>query len=122
LPRPRICRLVQEHPSVVYYKPRGIPLSDLREVVLPVEGLEALRLADLEKLDHETAASMMGVSRPTFSRVLAAARSAVARALVNGWAIRIEGGDYEVAGAPGPGGRHRGRGRGRHGRRRGRQG
>jgi predicted DNA-binding protein (UPF0251 family) len=89
-------------------------------VILPVEGLEALRLVDVEALDQETAAGKMGISRPTFSRVLAEARKTVAKALVNGWAIRIEGGDYELAAGPdlGPGvrgGPGRGRGRGRHG-------
>jgi len=38
----------------------------------------------------------MGISRPTFSRVLAEARTAVAKALTNGWAIRIEGGHYTI--------------------------
>jgi predicted DNA-binding protein (UPF0251 family) len=64
---------------------------------LSLEGLEALRLADAEKLDQEQAALSMGISRPTFSRLLAEARGIVARGLVNGWAIRIEGGSYEFA-------------------------
>jgi predicted DNA-binding protein (UPF0251 family) len=68
----------------------------LKGVTLPVEGLEAIRLADAESMDHETAAQRMGVSRPTFSRILSDARRQVARALSSGWAIRIEGGDYEV--------------------------
>jgi predicted DNA-binding protein (UPF0251 family) len=66
-------------------------------VTLPVEGLEAIRLADAEGLDHETCARQMEVSRPTFSRILSGARYQVARALSNGWALRIEGGDYQVA-------------------------
>jgi predicted DNA-binding protein (UPF0251 family) len=61
-----------------------------------VEGLEAIRLADAEGMDHEESARQMGVSRPTFSRILSEARRQVARALSNGWALRIEGGDYEV--------------------------
>jgi predicted DNA-binding protein (UPF0251 family) len=111
--------LVQGHPEVTYYKPQGVPLVRLAEEVLAVEGLEALRLVDVEKLDHEAAASFMGISRPTFSRVLASARCTVARALVNGRALRIEGGSFEVATGPhreGPRGRcrcgHGGRGRG----------
>jgi predicted DNA-binding protein (UPF0251 family) len=91
-----------------------VPLRFLEEVILPVEGLEALRLADVEGLDHEAAGARMNVSRPTFTRVLAEARSVVARALVNGWAIRVEGGHYEVAEDQGAA-PCRGRGRGRHG-------
>jgi len=123
LPRPRKCRLVQQPPVAVFYKPQGVPMRALRGVVLPVEGLEALRLVDMEGMDQETAAGRMGVSRPTLSRVLAQARATVARALVNGWAIRIEGGDYELAAGPSggrPGQAGPGPGRGRRGWRGGR--
>ncbi|MEW6265252.1 MAG: DUF134 domain-containing protein [Thermodesulfobacteriota bacterium] len=102
MPRPRKCRWIQAQPRVRYYKPQGIPLRFLTEVVLPLEGLEALRLADLEGLDHETAGDLMKISRPTFTRVLAEARSILARALVNGWAIRIEGGNFMMADELGP--------------------
>lgn len=95
------------------FKPRGIPARDLEEVVLPIEGLEALRLNDLENQDHESAASRMNVSRQTFGRVLAEARQMVAEALVMGKMIRIQGGSYSI---PGVGGRcRRGRGLGRLG-------
>ena len=89
-------------------------MHELKGVNLPLEGLEALRLVDVDGLDQETAAGMMGISRPTFSRVLSEAHRLVGRALVNGWAIRIEGGEYAVDGEPIPvrtrGGGHRGRG------------
>ena len=98
--RPRKCRRVRNHPTHGFYKPQGVPLQDLKGVILPVEGLEAIRLADAEGMDHETAARQMKISRPTFSRILSKARHQVARALSNGWAIRIEGGDFEVAQAP----------------------
>lgn len=95
------------------FKPRGIPARDLEEVVLPIEGLEALRLNDLENQDHESAASRMNVSRQTFGRVLAEARQMVAEALVMGKMIRIQGGSYSMTGV---GGRCRGgRGPGRLG-------
>jgi len=98
MPRPRLCRTVTGTPKADYFKPRGVPLSGLGEAYLPVEGLEALRLADLESLTTAEAAGRMGVSRHTFGRILAQARRAVADALVNALALRIEGGDYSVAG------------------------
>ena len=125
VPRPRKHRWVQKHPVASFYKPQGIPLCDMKGVVLPVEGLEALRLTDVEKLEHEEAAACMGVSRPTFSRLLAEARTTVANALTNGWALRIEGGVFAITDKPpiaGPVGRgQRGRGGrgGGHGRGRG---
>lgn len=114
MPRPRKCRLVANQPRADYFKPRGLPLSATQEVVLPVEGLEALRLADVEGLEQQEAAQRMDVSRPTFSRILAQARAAVSQALVHGWALRIEGGDYRLADEPRQGG---GRGRRRRGKR-----
>ena len=70
-------------------------MAELEQVAVTLDGLEALRLADLEGLYHEEAASRMGVSRATFARVLAAARRTVADALVNGKALEIDGGVVE---------------------------
>ncbi|WP_297228191.1 DUF134 domain-containing protein [uncultured Desulfovibrio sp.] len=97
MPRPRHCRYVSARPSVTYFKPRGIPLTALEEACLSVEGLEALRLADMEGLTAIEAARHMRVSRHSFGRTLAAARRTVATALCRGQALRIEGGTYAVA-------------------------
>ena len=97
------------------FKPQGIPARDLQEVVLPIEGLEALRLSDLDKLDQEAAAARMNISRQTFGRVLAEARELIAEGLVMGKLIRIQGGSFSLPGASGRGRGGRGR-RGRHGR------
>lgn len=64
--------------------------EELRQLVLPLDGLEALRLADLVGLEHVEAARHMGVSRQTFGRILAAARRVASQALVGGLALRIE--------------------------------
>lgn len=95
--RPRKCRRVGAAPDVTYFKPRGVPLSELNEVDLSVEGYEALRLADHEGLKHEDAAVQMQVSRQTFGRMLSQARQTVAEALVSGFALRIRGGDYALS-------------------------
>jgi predicted DNA-binding protein (UPF0251 family)/predicted Fe-Mo cluster-binding NifX family protein len=96
MPRPRKCRMVSQIPSVIYFKPRGIPLRQLAEVYLTLEGFEALRLADLEGCKHEEAAKKMNVSRQTFGRILSQARHSVAEALVHGFALRIDGGDFMI--------------------------
>jgi predicted DNA-binding protein (UPF0251 family) len=101
MPRPRKIRLVQPDTAERYYKPRGIPLRDLAETVLSLDGLEALRLADAEGLEQADAAAAMGISRSTFSRLLAEARTAVAAALTTGQALRIEGGPVATAEARG---------------------
>lgn len=99
MPRPRKCRRVGLAPSHTFYKPQGVPMHDLIGTNLPIEGLEALRLADAMGLEHEQAAKMMGISRPTFSRILAEARRTVATALTSGWAININGGNFEFTGS-----------------------
>lgn len=95
--RPPKCRRVAFLPNVTYFKPAGIPLRALGEVRLSVEEVEAIRLKDLEGLEQEEGAGRMRISRPTFQRVLASARQKMADALLNGKAIRIQGGSFEMA-------------------------
>lgn len=90
MPRPRNPRLVSFSPEITYFKPAGVPLRDLEEIVLCSDELEALRLADLEALYQEDAAARMTISRPTFARLVEVARRKVADALINGKAIRLE--------------------------------
>ena len=94
--RPRNCRRVGSMPQSDYFKPRGIPLSMLEEVVLTVDEFEAVRLADFEGLYQEQAAGKMRVSRPTFARIVESAHKKVAEALVQGKALKIEGGEFEM--------------------------
>ena len=95
--RPQKCRRIAFLPEVTYFKPAGIPLRALNEVCLSVEEAEAIRLKDLEGLEQEKCAEKMSISRPTFQRVLGSARQKMADALLSGKAIRIEGGNFEMA-------------------------
>ncbi len=94
--RPQKNRIVAFKPDVSYFKPRGIPMIDLTEVNLTVDERESIRLADLLGMSHEEAGKRMGVSRATFGRIVQRARKAVADALINGKAIKIEGGNYSL--------------------------
>jgi uncharacterized protein len=94
--RPRKCRHIRVNPAVRFYKPQGIPVRQLRIIAIRDEELEALSLADGKGLEHETAAALMNISRSTFSRILAQARKSVATALVEGAALKIGGGDFQL--------------------------
>ena len=94
--RPQKNRIVSFSPDISYFKPQGVPLIDLEEIRLTVDEYEAIRLADLLDMSHEDAGRKMGVSRATFGRIIQRARKVVAEALINGKAIRIEGGSYKV--------------------------
>ena len=116
MPRPRKLRSVQGRPIVDAFLPNRMPPWGREEVILSIEGLEAIRLSDFQGLDQDTAASLMNVSRQTFGRVLSEARQLVAEGLVMGKMIRIQGGSYALAGVSSSGGRGGPHGRHRRGR------
>lgn len=114
MPRPFKPRRVEAMPRVNYFKPSGIPMAYLEEIILTVDELEALRLKDLEGLEQQECASRMGVAQSTLQRILVSAREKVSKAIVEGKALRIQGGAYALGEeliCP--------RCRGRHGRRHG---
>jgi predicted DNA-binding protein (UPF0251 family) len=96
MPRPRRCRRVYCEPYVNYFKPAGIKMRKLEEVMLTVDEFEAVRLKDLLGLEQEEAARKMNISQPTFHRLVQSARKKIADAIVNGKALKIEGGDYKI--------------------------
>jgi predicted DNA-binding protein (UPF0251 family) len=95
--RPRKCRQVAFLPGITYFKPAGIPLRELEENLLAIDELEAIRLKDIEDLEQEQCAVKMGISRATFQRIVESARRKITDALLNGKAIRIQGGTFEVS-------------------------
>lgn len=91
------CRRVSGVPETTYFRPGGVPQGTVEEVCLTVEEAEAIRLKDLDRLNQGKCAESMRVSRTTFSRILESARQKIADALLSGKAIRIEGGNFEMA-------------------------
>ena len=98
MPRPRRCRRIFFEPDVTYFKPAGVRMVDLEEIILTVDEFEAVRLKDLEGMAQEKAAKKMGISQPTFNRLITSARKKIAGAIINGKAIRIEGGNFKLVG------------------------
>lgn len=94
--RPKICRRVMLNPKVKYFKPQGTPLREVEEVSLTVEEFEAIRLKDLEGLGQLECSKKMKISQPTFHRIVSLARKKISDAIVNGKAIKIEGGNFKI--------------------------
>ena len=94
MPRPRTQRRIRAMPRVNYFKPIGIPMTQLEEVILTIDEFEAVRLVDLEEMEQSKAAKKMNVSQPTFSRILGVAHKKIADSIINGKALRVEGGQY----------------------------
>ena len=96
--RPKILRKIDFEPDVDYFKPAGVPVNRLEISNLNMEEAEALRLSDSKGMNQGEAAKQMGISQPTFHRLLVSARKTVAGAITNGRAIKIKGGSYRQAG------------------------
>ncbi|MBT3720104.1 DUF134 domain-containing protein [archaeon] len=115
--RPKHWRHVHNRVEFNYFKPQGVPLSQLEEERLDTEELEALRYTEIEEIEQKEAAHKMNVSQPTYHRILKNARKKVARALIQGKSIRIQGGKYKMPNKDGTGpegkGPRTGRGQGK---------
>jgi predicted DNA-binding protein (UPF0251 family) len=90
----RILRRVLNPPLIKGFKPFGAESGkqNSNPVILLYEEYEALRLSDYDKFNHHKASVIMGVSRPTFTRIYASALQKIATAFVEGRQISIEGG------------------------------
>jgi predicted DNA-binding protein (UPF0251 family)/predicted Fe-Mo cluster-binding NifX family protein len=96
MPRPRCISNIGFLPQVTYFKPAGVKMADVEEVILRHDELEAIRLKDLLGIPQEEAAVQMNVSQPTFHRLLLSAHEKMAHTVVNGKALRIDGGNVSV--------------------------
>jgi len=94
--RPNSPRRVSFLAQVIYFKPAGVMMTDLEEITLGNDELEAIRLKDLLGLSQGEAAKEMHISQPTFHRLVLTARQKIADAFVNGKAVRIEGGNIDL--------------------------
>lgn len=99
--RPIKWRKIDRIPVVYSFLPSGEDIAaDVPKNTLLLEELEAIRLKDLEGLEQDECAQRMHVSRPTFQRILIAAREKTADSLINGKAIHIDGGNYTLNNCP----------------------
>lgn len=88
--RPVKCRQIISKPKSYYFKPRAVPLCELEEVCMAADEFQAIKYADLDKIEQLEAAGKMHISRQTFGNILARARRKMAEAIVFGKALKIE--------------------------------
>ena len=80
-------------PAIKGFRPYGPDINkQAATIILYFEEYEAFKLCDYEGLNHNIAARLMQVSRPTFTRIYASARNKIAQAFAEGLPIGIEGG------------------------------
>lgn len=95
MPRPKRKRIISRLPNIEGFKPIGIPARHLKFLNLSIDEYESVKLTDYQGLNQEEAAEIMGVSRPTFTRIYESARKTIAKVLVEGKAMVISGGDVD---------------------------
>lgn len=98
MPRKKCFRIVEKPPTVEGFLPIGIEPDSLA-VMLHLEEYEAVKLQDYDGLSQAETAEKMGVSRPTVTRIYESARRKIAKALIEGLPILIEGGNYKFRGS-----------------------
>ncbi|MGV2701868.1 UNVERIFIED_CONTAM: DUF134 domain-containing protein [Aeromonas salmonicida] len=98
MPRPKIARQICGRPAHSCFKPNGRPMHQLEQVALAADEFEALRLVDLEGMQQQEAAVVMGVSRQTLANILKKARYKVVDCLSQGKALMMQASDPDTSG------------------------
>jgi len=95
--RPKKTRWIKCFPGERCFRPLRNARKKSKGVSLALDEFEAVRLSCLEGLSQSSAAELMHISRPTFSRILTSAQKKIADALVNIKIIKIEGGCCKIS-------------------------
>lgn len=107
--RPTKCRRVCRLPETLEFAPvQETVLAD--PISLTIDEYEALRLIDLEGLSQEQCSTRMQVARTTAQKIYDSGRKKLARMLVEGLPLQIQGGDVRLCdgqGEPCSGGCHK---------------
>jgi len=101
--RPTKCRRVCRMPDSVEFHPAGDD-GGKEPIVMTVDEYETIRLIDKVGLSQEDCGNQMNVARTTVQQIYTSARAKLARCLVDGVPLRIEGGNYRLC--DGEGSRH----------------
>jgi predicted DNA-binding protein (UPF0251 family) len=92
--RKRRHRKLLSPPVIKGFIPYGKDINTENQdlVSMLCEEYEAIKLCDYDMLTHLEASALMGVSRPTFTRIYSSARQKIALAISEGRHLIIEGG------------------------------
>ena len=94
MPRPKRFRKVLEEPQIRCFKPERESIDSIEPIKITIDEFEAIRLRDYHDIQQKRSAEIMGISQPTFHRILTSARKKISKALIDGKTIIIVGEDY----------------------------
>ena len=72
--RPRIFRKISKEPEIRCFKPENDNIESLEPIKITLDEFEAIRLRDYHDIQQIRSAEIMGISQPTFHRILTSAR------------------------------------------------
>lgn len=88
-------RYIQKMPQIAYFSPRG-KAGRPDEIELKLDQFEAIKISDYQGYNQAEGAKFMGISRPSFGRILNEGRRIVAEAISTGKILKIRMGDVQV--------------------------
>lgn len=94
--RPVKCRKVCCLPMSNSFSPSDTNYSESSTVFMTVDEYETIRLIDYRGFSQEECARQMNVARTTAQSIYLEARKKLSDCLVNGKALKIEGGSYKL--------------------------
>jgi len=97
--RPKRFRKIFQKPQIRCFnliQKTNEELAQSISIEIALDEFEAIRLRDYQNVKQNKAAEIMGVSQPTFHRILNSARGKIANALIEGKIIEIKGGNYVI--------------------------
>jgi uncharacterized protein len=92
--RPRIFRRISKEPEIRCFKPENEKIASLEPIKITLDEFEAIRLRDYHDIQQIKSSEIMGISQPTFHRILTSARKKISKALIEGNTIIIVGDDF----------------------------
>ncbi len=97
--RPVRSRKISNPPKMSGFKPYGALINnDNKSIRLQYDEFESIRLVSYLNTPQDEAANIMGISRPTLTRVYNNALLKIATAFIECLPIEIEGGSVEFSG------------------------
>lgn len=84
----KIRNLITPHEEVIFRPEPGLRRNK-EKVVLSSDEFEAIKLVDYENMHHAQAAKILGISRPTFSKMYEKVRNKIATSLVEKKELKI---------------------------------
>ena len=91
--RPNKPRYICKTPEFSVFGPKGVKINDLNRIELRIDEVETIRLIDHLGYTQEEAATQMNVARTTIQRIYNIARNKLAKLLIEGSILVVEGGE-----------------------------